>query len=280
MSQSAKLSFEFFPPKTAEQKLILQDTRQQLQSLKPEFFSVTFGAGGSTTDATTETVLELNKNNSTKVIPHLSCTGGTPETIKQLLQTYLDNDIKEILALRGDLPSGMGSIGHFRHASELIEFIHQTFPEQFKITVGCYPEVHPESESLDSELKFFKQKVQAGANRAITQFFFNADAYFYYLDYCQRLNIDIDIVPGIMPITNFSNINRFCQFCGSDMPRWLKYKLQSYGDDRKSLQQFGIEFTVNLCQQLLQQGVPAIHFYTLNRAKATLEVVKALSLPE
>ncbi len=274
---SSDLSFEFFPPKTAEQKTVLLDTQAQLRELKPDFFSVTFGAGGSTINTTAETVLELSKYTAPKVIPHLSCMGGTPAEISSLLQQYVDNGITDILALRGDVPSGMGSVGYFRYASELIEYIHEQFPNTFNITVGCYPEVHPETETLDSEIKYFKQKVSAGVNQAITQFFFNPDAYFYFIEQCQKVGVDIPITPGIMPITNFSNINRFCGFCGADMPRWLKYKLQSYGDDRASIQQFGTEFTIKLCQQLLDQGVPGIHFYTLNRAKATLDVVNNLS---
>lgn len=271
------LSFEFFPPKTAEQKAALLATQTKLRALNPEFFSVTFGAGGSTIGATAETVLELNTHDTPKVIPHLSCMGGTPDEIKALLQQYIDNGITEILALRGDVPSGMGSVGYFRYANELIEFIHKTYPGVFKITVGCYPEVHPETLTFETEIKYFKQKVDAGVDRAITQFFFNPDAYLNFVDHCEKAGIETPITPGIMPITNFANINRFCGFCGTDMPRWLKYKLQSYGDDRRSIQQFGTEFTINLCQQLLDQGVPGIHFYTLNRSKATLDVVKGLS---
>jgi len=271
------LSFEFFPPKTDEQKVILLDTQARLRQLNPDFFSVTFGAGGSTITATAETVMELNSHDTPKVIPHLSCMGGTPDEIQALLQQYLDHGITDILALRGDVPSGMGSVGYFRYANELIEFIHEKYPDTFHNTVGCYPEVHPETESFESEIKYFKQKVSAGVDRAITQFFFNPEAYFNFVDHCEKAGIDTPITPGIMPITNYANIKRFCGFCGTDMPRWLQYKLQSYGDDRKSIQQFGTEFTIRLCEQLLEQGVPGIHFYTLNRAKATLDVVKALS---
>ena len=271
------LSFEFFPPKTDEQKVILLDTQARLRQLNPDFFSVTFGAGGSTITATAETVMELNTHDTPKVIPHLSCMGGTPDEIQALLQQYLDHGITDILALRGDVPSGMGSVGYFRYANELIEFIHEQYPDTFHITVGCYPEVHPETESFESEIKYFKQKVNAGVDRAITQFFFNPEAYFNFVDHCEKAGIDTPITPGIMPITNYANIKRFCGFCGTDMPRWLQYKLQSYGDDRKSIQQFGTEFTIRLCEQLLEQGVPGIHFYTLNRAKATLDVVNALS---
>ena len=276
--RKAKISFEFFPARTDEQKVILQDTQEKLRKLEPDFFSVTFGAGGSTIDATIETVLELKKHANPLVIPHLSCMGGTPESIKNLLQNYLDHNINDILALRGDVPSGMGSIGYFRHANELIEYIKSEFNDQFRITVGCYPEIHPESETMESELKFFKKKVDAGATQAITQFFFNADSYFAFVDECSKKNIDIPIIPGIMPITNFSNINRFCGFCGAEMPRWLRYKLQSYGDDRKSIQQFGNDFITGLCENLLNQGAPGLHFYTLNRSKATLDIVENLKL--
>ena len=271
------LSFEFFPPKTAEQKVILKATQEQLRPLGPDFFSVTFGAGGSTISATADTVLELKQHPTPKVIPHLSCMGGTPDEISALLDTYLEHGINDILALRGDVPSGMGSVCYFRYANELIEFIHEKYPDKFNVTVGCYPEVHPETESFESEIKYFKQKVEAGVSRAITQFFFNPDAYFNFVDHCEKAGIDTPITPGIMPITNFSNIKRFCGFCGTDMPRWLQYKLQSYGDDRKSIQQFGTEFTIKLCQQLLDQGVNGIHFYTLNRAKATMDVVRGLA---
>ncbi len=271
------LSFEFFPPKTTEQKAILLDTQAKLRKLNPDFFSVTFGAGGSTISATADTVLELKTHETPKVIPHLSCMGGTPQEIESLLDQYLSNGIRDILALRGDVPSGMGSVGYFRYANELIEFIHEKHPDTFNITVGCYPEIHPETETFESEIKYFKQKVDAGVHRAITQFFFNPEAYFNFVDHCEKAGIDTPITPGIMPITNFSNIKRFCGFCGTDMPRWLQYKLQSYGDDRRSIQQFGTEFTIKLCQQLLDQGVNGIHFYTLNRAKATMDVVNALS---
>ena len=267
-------SFEFFPARTKEQKIVLKNTQDKLRKLNPDFFSVTFGAGGSTVEATAETVLELNKHKAPLVIPHLSCMGGTPESIKKLLQMYLDNGIKHVLALRGDVPSGMGSVGYFRHANELIEFIKTEFNDDFNITVGCYPEIHPESETKDSEMRFFKQKVEAGANQAITQFFFNKDAYFQFVEESQNKGIDIPIIPGIMPITNFSNINRFCGFCGAEMPRWLKYKLESYGDDRVSIQKYGTEFITNLCQELIDGGAPSLHFYTLNRSKATLDIVE------
>ncbi|MFK8010461.1 MAG: methylenetetrahydrofolate reductase [NAD(P)H] [Marinicellaceae bacterium] len=275
--KNVNFSFEFFPARTDEQKIILQNTQEKLRKLNPEFFSVTFGAGGSTVDATAETVLELNKHKTPLVIPHLSCMGGTPDSIKILLQKYLDNGIKNILALRGDVPSGMGSVGYFRHANELIEFIKTEFNDSFDITVGCYPEIHPESASNETELKYFKQKVDAGASQAITQFFFNADAYFSFVEECHKKDIDIPVIPGIMPITNFSNINRFCGFCGAEMPRWLKYKLQGYGDDRKSIQQYGTEFITKLCEQLIEGGAPSLHFYTLNRSKATLDITNNLT---
>ncbi|MFV0543807.1 MAG: methylenetetrahydrofolate reductase, partial [Marinicella pacifica] len=204
------LSYEFFPPKSDEQKVILKDTQKKLRETHPDFFSVTFGAGGSTLTATAETVIGLKQHDTPKVIPHLSCMGGTPEDIKKLLNKYLDNGITDILALRGDVPSGMGSVGYFRYANELIEYIHQEFPDTFHITVGCYPEVHPESVSLHTEIKYFKQKVDAGVERAITQFFFNPEAYFQYVDLCEKNGIDVPITPGIMPITNYSNIKRFC----------------------------------------------------------------------
>ncbi len=270
-------SFEFFPPRTAEQKVALEATQKKLRQLQPHFFSVTFGAGGSTLDATRETVLAMQKHGSPIVVPHLSCMGGTPESIKKLLQTYQEAGINHILALRGDVPSGMGSVGYFRHANELIEFIRTEFGDAFHITAAAYPEVHPESESRASDLKYLKQKVDAGVDQLITQFFFNADAYFQFVDDARAAGIDVPIIPGIMPITNYSNIKRFCDFCGTDMPRWLQYKLRDFGDDRAAIQAFGTEFTTHLSQRLLDGGAPSIHFYTLNRARATLDIVKNLN---
>ncbi len=269
-------SFEFFPPRTPEQQVALAVTQEKLRQLEPQFFSVTFGAGGSTLDATRETVLELQKHGSPVVVPHLSCMGGTPESIKALLQEYLEAGIDHILALRGDVPSGMGSVGYFRHANELIEFIRTEFGEAFHITAAAYPEVHPESESRASDLKHLKHKVDTGVDQLITQFFFNADAYFQFVDDARKAGIDVPIIPGIMPITNYSNIKRFCDFCGADMPRWLQFKLRDFGDDRKAIQAFGTDYITHLSQQLLDGGAPSLHFYTLNRAKATLDIVNQL----
>ncbi len=271
-------SFEFFPPRTTEQKVALDATQEKLRPLKPLFFSVTFGAGGSTLDATRETVLAMQDHGSPTVVPHLSCMGGTPESIRKLLQTYRDAGISHVLALRGDVPSGMGSVGYFRHANELIEFIRAEFGDAFHITAAAYPEVHPESESRASDLKYLKRKVDAGVDQLITQFFFNADAYFQFVDDARAVGIEAPIIPGIMPITNYSNIKRFCDFCGTDMPRWLQYKLRDFGDDRKAIADFGTEFTTHLSQRLLDGGAPSIHFYTLNRSRATLNIVSNLTL--
>ncbi len=273
-----ELSFEFFPPRSQEQRVVLAETRKQLLPYDPAYYSVTFGAGGSTLDATLDTVREIHKEDSICVAPHLSCMGGKEESIIELLDAYKDAGIRRLLALRGDMPSGMMPWGYFRHANELVQFVRQETGEHFHISVACYPEVHPEAETAKSDFKFFKQKVEAGADSAITQFFFNPESYFYFVDRCEKEGIDIPIIPGIMPISNYSQLNRFAQTCGSDMPRWLAKRLQDFGDDRVSIQEFGTEVISKLCERLIEQGVPGLHIYTLNRSKTTLKVFENLGI--
>ena len=278
MTASARtFSFEFFPPKTPEGVEKLRVVRKQLAQLKPEFFSVTFGAGGSTQDRTLETVLEIQADGS-NAAPHLSCVGSTAENIRAILQKYRDSGIKHIVALRGDLPSGTYGVGEFRYANELVEFIREETGNQFQIEVAAYPEFHPQARSAQENLQHFKQKVDAGANAAITQYFFNADAYFNFVDECQAMSIEIPIVPGIMPINNFSQLARFSDACGAEIPRWMRLKMQSYGDDTASILAFGLDLICALCDRLLSQGAPGLHFYTLNQARTTSTIWQRLGL--
>lgn len=264
-TQHPKCSFEFFPPKTEEGAEKLRITRQQLALLKPEFFSVTFGAGGTTRDHTLDTVLEIRAEGY-HAAPHLSCIGSTRESLAAILQEYRKHDIRHIVALRGDIPSGMGTTGEFRYANELVEFIRQETGEHFFIEVAAYPEFHPQARSAQDDLINFKRKVDAGADSAITQYFYNADAYFKFVEDAQALGVTIPIVPGIMPIYNFTQLSRFSDTCGAEIPRWLRMKLQSYGDDVDSIRAFGLDVVTELCERLLKQGAPGLHFYTLNQA--------------
>ena len=270
-------SFEFFPPKTPEGMEKLRATRQQLAQLKPKFFSVTFGAGGSTRDRTLETVLEIQREGH-DAAPHLSCIGSTHDNIREILAQYKANGIKHIVALRGDLPSGMVGAGEFRYANELVEFIRKETGNHFQIEVAAYPEFHPQAQSAREDLLNFKRKVEAGANSAITQYFFNADAYFNFLDECEALGVDIPVVPGIMPITNYTQLARFSDACGAEIPRWIRLKLQGYGDDVASIRAFGLDVVTALCDKLLRHGAPGLHFYTLNQAGPISTVWQRLGL--
>ncbi len=270
-------SFEFFPPKTAEGAEKLRATRQQLFPLGPKFVSVTFGAGGSTQQGTLDTVVEIQRE-GVEAAPHLSCVGSTKDNIREILQTYRQHGIRHIVALRGDLPSGMGEIGEFRYASELVEFIRAETGEWFHIEVAAYPEYHPQAKSPRLDLEHFAHKVKAGANAAITQYFFNADAYFRFVDDASRLGVDVPIVPGIMPITNYSQMMRFSEMCGAEVPRWIAKRLEGFGDDRDSIRAFGLDVVTALCERLLAQGVPGLHFYTLNAASATKAMWQRLGL--
>jgi len=270
-------SFEVFPPRDEAQNLILESTLEKLAALHPAYVSVTFGAGGSTLDRTRETVLEIQKRFGIDSVPHLSCM-ASETVINQLLETYRHAGVKRLVVLRGDQPEGVQHPGPFRHANDLVQHIRQRFGDAFYIEVACYPEFHPESTSPETELDFFKQKVDAGANGAITQYFFNADSYFRYLEDCQRLGISIPIIPGIMPITNYERLARFSDLCGAEIPQWIRRRLIGYGDDGASIRAFGEEVITRLCEQLLQGGAPGLHFYTLNRANATLKIWRNLSL--
>ena len=270
-------SFEFFPPKTPEGMDKLRATRQQLAQLKPKFFSVTFGAGGSTRDRTLETVLEIQREGY-DAAPHLSCIGSTHENIREILGQYKANGIRHIVALRGDLPSGMVGAGEFRYANELVEFIRKETGDHFQIEVAAYPEFHPQAQTARDDLLNFKRKVEAGANSAITQYFFNADAYFNFLDECEALGIAIPVVPGIMPITNYTQLARFSDACGAEIPRWIRLKLQGYGDDTASIRAFGLDVVTALCDKLLRHGAPGLHFYTLNQAGPISTVWQRLGL--
>ena len=274
---SRTYSFEFFPPKTPEGVEKLRAVRKQLAQLNPEFFSVTFGAGGSTQDRTLETVLEIQADGS-NAAPHLSCIGSTQDNIRAILHKYRDHGIKHIVALRGDLPSGTYDVGQFRYANELIEFIRKETGDQFQIEVAAYPEFHPQARSAQDNLRHFKLKVDAGANSAITQYFYNADAYFNFIDECDAMGINIPIVPGIMPINNFSQLARFSDACGADIPRWLRLKMQGYGDDTASIKALGLDVVTDLCDRLLSAGAPGLHFYTLNQAGASTTIWQRLGL--
>lgn len=270
-------SFEFYPPKTEAGAESLQMVHDKLSRLNPDFFSVTFGAGGSTREKTFETVVKIQEH-GVAAAPHLSCVASTHENIREILQSYKANGIKKIVALRGDLPSGMMSAGQFRYANELVEFIRSETGEYFQIHVAAYPETHPQARSASEDLKNFKRKVEAGANAAITQYFYNAESYFYFVDACEKLGIDIPIVPGIMPITNYSQLFRFSDMCGADIPRWLRKKLEGFGDDREQIIAFGCDVVTRLCQQLLENGAPGLHFYTMNQSEPTLAIWKNLNL--
>jgi len=270
-------SIEFFPPKTPEGVEKLRVTRAKLAELNPKYFSVTFGAGGSTQKGTLETVLEI-KREGHEAAPHLSCVGGTRESIRAILNEYKSNGIRRVVALRGDLPSGYGAAGEFRYASELVEFIRAETGDWFHIEVAAYPEMHPQAKSPQDDLQNFVRKVKAGANAAITQYFYNADAYFRFADEARKAGVEVPIVAGIMPITNYSQLMRFSDMCGAEIPRWIRLKLASYGDDTESIKAFGLDVVTGLCERLLAGGVPGMHFYSLNQAAATTALWKRLNL--
>lgn len=279
LNNQAVISFEFFPPKTPEGIAKLRQTRKQLAQFEPKFFSVTFGAGGSTRDRTMETVLEI-QSEGFEAAPHISGVSSSKEEIRALLAEYRARDIRHLVALRGDLPSGEVSAGDFRHANELVAFIRQETGDWFEIEVAAYPEFHPEARSPAADLKHFKQKVDAGANAAITQYFYNVDAYFNFMDQCGALGIDIPIVPGVMPIYNFTQLSRFSGVCGAEIPRWLRLRLQDYGDDLASLRALGLDVVTDLCEQLLAGGAPGLHFYTLNQAGIISTMMQRLGLQQ
>ncbi len=263
------ISLEFFPPKTPEGAAKLRVVRQELYALKPEFCSVTFGAGGSTQDGTLQTITEI-MGEGLPAAPHLSCIGQSKESIRERLAAYREAGVRRIVALRGDLPSGYGLGGEFRYASDLVAFIRAETGRHFHIEVAAYPEVHPQAKSPQSDLEAFVAKVEAGADSGITQYFFNSDAYFRYVDDLHKLGVDVPVVPGIMPITSSTQLMRFSDACGAEIPRWIRLRLQSFGDDTASIKAFGLDVVADLCEQLVRAGVPGLHFYTMNQSAAVL----------
>ncbi len=275
--KTRNISFEFFPPKTPEGADKLRAVRARLAELEPEFFSVTFGAGGSTKEGTWNTVMEMHAEGR-PVAPHISCIGTTRASVVELLSGYRRAGIRRLVALRGDLPSGAaGGAGDFHHANELVEFIRQQTAEWFRIEVAAYPEAHPQSRSPADDLARFVQKMKAGADAAITQYFYNPDAYFRFVDEAAALGCTAPIVPGIMPITNFTQLARFSDACGAEIPRWIRRRLESFGDDRDSIRAFGLDVVHRLCERLLKGGAPGLHFYTMNQAEPTAELCRRLA---
>lgn len=277
MSAARTFSFEFFPPNTPEGREKLRATTRQLAQLKPEFFSVTYGAGGSTRDRTLDTVLDILAG-GWPAAPHISCIASTRESLRENLQRYKDHGIRHLVALRGDLPSGLATAGEFRYANELVEFVRKEFGDHFFIEVAAYPEYHPQARNALEDLQNFKRKVEAGADAAITQYFFNADCYFHFVDQCAAMGITIPIVPGIMPINRFSQLARFSDACGAEIPRWIRRKLEAYGDDTDAVRAFGLDVVTELCDRLLRNGAPGLHFYTLNQAGAITTIWQRLGL--
>jgi methylenetetrahydrofolate reductase (NADPH) len=271
------ISVEFFPPKTPEGAEKLRATRQALYALKPEFCSVTFGAGGSTQQGTFATVSEILAEGFTAA-SHFSCVGATQAAVRTQLATLQAMGVKRLVALRGDLPSGYGAGGEFHYASDLVAFIRAETGDAFHIEVAAYPEVHPQAKSADDDLKAYAAKVRAGADSAITQYFFNSDAYFRFVDDAYKLGVDVPVVPGIMPITSSTQLMRFSDACGAEIPRWIRLRLQGFGDDTASIKSFGLDVTTDLCDQLRNGGVPGIHFYSMNQAGPTVEICKRLQL--
>ncbi len=272
-----QFSCEFFPPKTDKGAENLRTTLAELAELKPSYFSVTFGAGGSTQEGTFDTVKEI-QGQGYAAAPHLSCIGSTKAKIRELLDSYIAIGVNRIVALRGDMPSGMRETGEFRYANELVEFIRSETGDHFHIEVAAYPEMHPQAPNMQKDVANFARKVKAGANAAITQYFYNTDAYFRFVDDCEKHDVDLPIIPGIMPITNYSNLKRFSDMCGAEIPRWIGKRLESYGDDKESIIAFGEDVVTELCQKLLDQGAPGLHFYTMNQTGPTRTLWHKLGL--
>jgi methylenetetrahydrofolate reductase (NADPH) len=273
--ETPNFSIEFYPPKTPEGVDKLRIARAKLAQLKPTYFSVTFGAGGTTQQGTLDTVLEIQSEGHAAA-PHLSCVGGTRASIRAILQDFKQQGIRRLVALRGDLPSGYGGAGELRYANELVEFIRAETGDWFHIEVAAYPEVHPQARSPQDDLQNFARKVQSGANAAITQYFYNADAYFQFVDAARKLGVDVPIVAGIMPITNYTQLLRFSDMCGAEIPRWVRLKLASFGDDTASIKAFGVDVVTSLCERLLAGGAPGLHFYSMNQAVPTTAVWERL----
>lgn len=278
MSRNIPISFEFFPPKTDEGAQKILQVHQQLCTLNPTYFSVTYGAGGSTRERTLSTVDSIQQASTIAVAPHLSCIGDNKAEVAALLHRYKNQGITHLVALRGDLPSGQVGLGEIPYARDLVEFVRKETGDHFHIEVAAYPEMHPQSADYQADLNNFINKAKAGANSAITQFFFNPDAYFYFVEQVRKTGINIPIVPGIMPITNASNLIRFADGCGADVPRWIRKQLAAYGDDSASIKAFGEEVIAKLCETLIQGGAPSLHFYTMNMAQPTTRLCKMLGL--
>ena len=280
MSKERRYSFEFFPTKTEAGHEKLLATARELATYSPDFFSCTYGAGGSTRDRTLNTVLQLDGEIKVETAPHLSCVGDSKAELRELLALYKDAGIKRIVALRGDLPSGMGmASGELRYANELVSFIREETGDQFHIEIAAYPEMHPQARNFEDDIANFVRKAKAGADSAITQYFFNADSYFYFVDRVRKMGIDLPIVPGIMPITNYSKLARFSDACGAEIPRWVRKQLEAYGDDIESIQAYGEQVITEMCERLLQGGAPGLHFYTLNQSAPSLAIWNNLKLP-
>jgi methylenetetrahydrofolate reductase (NADPH) len=273
--ETPDISIEFFPPKTPEGEEKLRVARRKLAELQPKYFSVTFGAGGSTQQGTLSTVLEIQSEGQVGA-PHLSCVGATRESIRAILREFQSQGIRRLVALRGDLPSGYGGAGELRYASDLVEFIRAETGDWFHIEVAAYPEMHPQARSPQDDLQNFVRKVQAGANAAITQYFYNPDAYFQFVDNVRKLGVDLPVVPGIMPITNYTQLMRFSEMCGAEIPRWIRLKLASFGDDSASIKAFGLDVVTGLCERLIAGGASGLHFYSMNQAGPTTSIVQRL----
>ncbi|GHE30501.1 methylenetetrahydrofolate reductase [NAD(P)H] [Vulcaniibacterium thermophilum] len=271
------ISFEFYPPKTDEQRAQLDKTAARLKAKAPEYVSVTFGAGGSTLSHTPEAVQRLHSEHGFQAAPHITCMGGSREEIRSLLKLYRALGARRLVALRGDLPSGMVKAGELRYAEELVSFIREETGEHFHIEVAAYPETHPQARDALSDLDHFVRKVRAGANGAITQYFYNADAYFRFIDDLRARGVDIPVVPGVMPIANFSQIRRFSELCGAEIPRWMAQRMQAFGDDVHSIREFAADAVAHLCRRLIEGGAPGLHFYTLNLSRPTLSVLDRLA---
>ncbi|WP_226644307.1 methylenetetrahydrofolate reductase [NAD(P)H] [Microbulbifer variabilis] len=276
MKNPIRISFEFFPPKTPEGRAKLYKTREALQAFNPEFFSVTYGAGGTTRETTVNIVTNMRKD-GISIAPHLSFGGDNEETILGLLSTYKEAGVNRIVALRGDMPSGMGAVAQLVYANELVAFIRRHTGDHFHLEVAAYPEIHPESNSYDDDIRFLKGKFEAGANSALTQYFYNPDSYFYFIDQCEKAGINAPIYPGIMPIINFDNLVRFSRNCGAEIPRWLKKRMESYRNP-DDIRKLGLEVVTDLCETLLEGGAPGLHFYTMNQIGASESILKALGL--
>jgi methylenetetrahydrofolate reductase (NADPH) len=278
MASKPRISFEYFPPKTeAGREKLITETTPALNALEPEFFSVTYGAGGTTRD-TTLGIVSTMREAGIDVAPHLSFGGDGEDQVGALLETYRERGIRRLVALRGDMPSGMGGAMQLVYANELVAFIRERTGDHFQIEVAAYPEIHPEAKSYDSDLQFLKGKLDAGANSAITQYFYNVESYFYFLDQCAAIGIDKPIYAGIMPITNYANLARFSRNCGAEIPRWICKRMEGYGEDQESIRKFGIEVVTQLCQTLLESGAPGVHFYTMNQVEPTREIYDNLGL--